>query len=101
MHWIGAAGGAAVVAHPGRYKISGGDMRRLVTEFKTCGGAALEVVTCSHGPEQTRQYARLARDMGLAASRGSDFHGLGESAVLPGKLPPLPAGVTPVWDLRH
>jgi hypothetical protein len=33
----------------------------------------------------------------LLASRGSDFHGPGESHVDLGALPPLPTGLTPVW----
>jgi 3',5'-nucleoside bisphosphate phosphatase len=33
----------------------------------------------------------------MLASSGSDFHGPGESWADLGDMPPLPAGVTPVW----
>jgi hypothetical protein len=35
--------------------------------------------------------------MGFLASCGSDYHGPGEGHVDLGDMPPLPAGVTPVW----
>ena len=95
--WISAAGGIPVMAHPGRYKLSPADIRRLLTDFQIAGGRAIEVVTGSHQPHQYREYAGFAREMGFMASRGSDYHGPGESHFQPGKLPPLPADLTPVW----
>ena len=95
--WIVEAGGIPVVAHPGRYRLSRADMKLLLEEFKEAGGRAIEVVTGSHQPHQYREYAAIAREMDFLASRGSDFHGLDESHFKPGKLPPLPAGLTPVW----
>jgi hypothetical protein len=95
--WIRASGGRAVVAHPGRYKLARGALRQLLGEFKAAGGEGIEVVTGSHSPEQYGEFARLAREFGLLASRGSDFHGPEESVVDLGRLPPLPAGLTPVW----
>jgi len=41
----------------------------------------------------------MAREFGLAASRGSDFHSPDESHTDLGKLPALPADLTPVWSL--
>jgi predicted metal-dependent phosphoesterase TrpH len=95
--WISAAGGVPVIAHPGRYKLSRAEIRMLMEDFKTVGGRAIEVVTGSHQPHQYREYAIIAREMGFLASRGSDYHGPGESHFQPGKLPPLPADLTPVW----
>ena len=40
----------------------------------------------------------MALDFGLYASRGSDFHSPGESRLELGLLPPLPSGLTPVWQ---
>ena len=97
VKWITGAGGVAVVAHPGRYKLSSADMKLMLSEFKAAGGRAIEVVTGSHQPRQYREFAALAREMDFLASRGSDFHALGESHFQPGRLPPLPADVTPVW----
>jgi hypothetical protein len=96
--WIRAAGGIAVLAHPGRYKLDTEQRRALFTTFVALGGRAVEVVTGSHEPRQYAEYAALARQYGLLASRGADYHGPGESRFEPGTLPPLPAGLSPVWD---
>lgn len=95
--WIRAAGGVAVMAHPGRYNYSPLQHDALFDEFKQLGGAGVEVVTGSHTPDQYQRYAVVARHYGLLASRGSDFHGPGEGRVEIGTLPPLPPSVTPVW----
>lgn len=99
VSWINASGGLAVVAHPGRYKLSPEETRMLLREFRDCAGKAIEVLTGSHTPEQYKRYVQLARETGLAASRGSDFHGPGESKVELGALPQLPDGIKRVWDL--
>jgi len=96
--WIHGAGGQAVIAHPGRYKLTGSELRALIAEFRDLGGDALEVVSPSHTGAQFAEFAALARSHGLKASCGSDFHGIGESRLDFGDLPPLPAGVEPVWS---
>lgn len=95
--WIRGAGGIAVIAHPGRYPFSDLAQDALFDEFKQLGGAAIEVTTGSHTPDQYLEYAKLANRYGFLASRGSDFHGPGESRIDLGLLPPLPDSVTPVW----
>lgn len=96
VRWIRGAGGEAVLAHPGRYDFSVGAMQALLQEFRDAGGAAIEVITGSHSPEQCRQYTALALQRGFAASRGSDFHGPEEGAEF-GTLPALDARLRPVW----
>jgi len=96
--WIRGAGGVAVVAHPGRYKFSDLAFDEFITEFKQHGGSALEVTTGSHSVDQYEFYANVAKRYNLMASRGSDFHGPGESRIDLGALPPLPKGVVPVWN---
>jgi len=95
--WIHAAGGQAVLAHPGRYKVTSTGLPRLLSEFRDLGGDAVEVLSPSHQAAQVGQFASLARTYGLAASTGSDYHGPGESWLDLGDLPPLPAGLDPVW----
>ncbi len=95
--WIGASGGIAVVAHPGRYNFSKPELHAFLAEFRDCGGAGIEVVTGSHSPEQYSEFARLAREFGFTASRGSDYHGKGESRADLGALPQLPGDLKPVW----
>ncbi len=98
MEWIIAAGGVAVVAHPGRYKLSTPQLNRFFTEFQGLGGGAIEVMTGSHTTDQYNHFAEVCRCFGFRASRGSDYHGPGESRVEPGSLPPLPKDLTPVWQ---
>ncbi len=97
MAWILGAGGVAVLAHPGRYGLKPLGRATLLDEFKRLGGEAIEVVTGSHRPEEYATWRRVAEEYGFLASRGSDFHGPGESPVMPGGLPPLPASLVPVW----
>ncbi|WP_295857269.1 3',5'-nucleoside bisphosphate phosphatase [uncultured Xylophilus sp.] len=99
VRWITGAGGVAVIAHPGRYRFSANEEYALFSEFKTHGGQGVEVVTGSHTPAEYGTYADMAREFGLAASRGSDFHSPEESHTDLGKLPYLSAGLTPVWEL--
>jgi predicted metal-dependent phosphoesterase TrpH len=97
--WITGAGGAAVIAHPARYKFSANEEFALFTEFKGHGGAGVEVVTGSHTSAEYLTYGAAAKDYGLAASRGSDFHSPDESHTDLGSLPYLPGSLTPVWEL--
>jgi hypothetical protein len=97
MAWILSSGGTAVLAHPGRYGLKPLARATLLEEFKRLGGEAIEVVTGSHRPEEYATWRRVAEEYGFLASRGSDFHGPGESPVEPGRLPPLPASLEPVW----
>jgi predicted metal-dependent phosphoesterase TrpH len=97
LNWIAGAGGIAVVAHPGRYRLSRAEMEQLFDTFKDLGGVGIEVLSGSHNEDQVRDYAHMARRYGFLASRGSDFHGPGESWVDLGRLPELPADLTPVW----
>lgn len=97
VHWIRAAGGMAVIAHPGRYKFSDLAFDEFFSAFKAAGGCGVEVITGSHTEYQYTEFAEVARRRGLLASRGSDFHGPGESRVDLGALPPLPEDLQPVW----
>ena len=97
--WITQAGGIAVIAHPARYKFSTNEEYALFTEFKAHGGQGVEVITGSHTPAEYLSYADTAREFGLAASRGSDFHSPEESHTELGTLPYLPGALTPVWEL--
>jgi predicted metal-dependent phosphoesterase TrpH len=99
VRWITQAGGIAVIAHPARYPFTANEEYALFTEFKAHGGQAVEVVTGSHSAAEAVKYAQTAREFGLAASRGSDFHSPDESHTDLGQLPYLPGELTPVWEL--
>jgi hypothetical protein len=99
VRWITQAGGVATIAHPARYRFTPNEEYALFSEFRQHGGQAVEVVTGAHSAPEALRYADMAREFGLAASRGSDFHSPEESHMDLGGLPPLPAGLTPVWTL--
>jgi hypothetical protein len=97
VDWICGSGGKAVIAHPARYKLGKDLLDDLLFEFRALGGSAIEVITASHTPEQSLLFAHHANRMGLLASRGSDFHGPGESYFDLGRMPEFPVECMPVW----
>ncbi len=99
VSWITNAKGLAIIAHPARYKFTPNEEYALFTEFKAHGGRGVEVVTGSHTAAEYVKYADTAKEFGLAASRGSDFHSPEESRIDLGTLPFLPGELTPVWEL--
>lgn len=98
LGWIKAAGGVAVIAHPGRYRMSNKELGKLFESFRDLGGEAIEVASGSHTPEQIAHFGRQARHYAFMGSQGSDFHGPDESYVDLGRSLPLPDGVVPVWN---
>lgn len=96
--WIRAAGGIAVIAHPGRYRFSEADLSALFERFVAADGQAVEVVSGAHSEADVRKFASVARRHGLLASRASDFHGVEESAVDLGGCVALPPDLQPVWS---
>jgi len=99
VRWIVRSGGTAVLAHPAKYRMTKTTLRALATDFRAAGGAAIEVVCGQQSLNTTTHLARLANDLGLAASCGSDFHHGGNCWSRPGGFPPLPRDVRPVWTL--
>ena len=98
LQWIHQSGGMAVVAHPARYNLAPAQEQAFFDDFSALGGQAVEVVTTAHTPEEVTRYAALARQRGLYASCGSDFHDPKENRIELGALPALPEGLTPVWE---
>jgi len=62
------------LAHPCHYGLTRSKRRKLISEFRTAGGHALEVVNGMQGEHQLGVLAALAREFDLLASTGSDFH---------------------------
>jgi predicted metal-dependent phosphoesterase TrpH len=96
--WINGAGGQAVIAHPARYAMTASKRRKLLQEFVARGGAGLEVVSGSHSRGDNFSMAQLAKNFGLLASAGSDFHGPENPWVELGRLQTLPEGCSPIWQ---
>lgn len=95
--WIISAGGLPVIAHPARYRFTRTRMKRLIGEFRDCGGIALEVMSGSHSRDDAFVFARHAREERLLASAGSDYHGPENPWIDLGRLPAMPEGCRPIW----
>lgn len=59
------------------YELTRSKRRRLIADYIQAGGQALEVVNGMMPAEQVGTMSILAREFGLLASAGSDFHGPG------------------------
>lgn len=97
---IQAAGGLAVLAHPSKYFSGFSKCYELCQRFKELGGDAMEVVNGAQTVKVTRDLAKIAERVGLAASTGSDFHSPAQTWCDLGSQPGLPEALTPVWQLR-
>ena len=93
---IHASGGLAVLAHPGRYKLSTKWLKRLLLLFKESGGDAMEVSLPQQSPQDRANLGLWCREHKLLASVGSDFHAPTSWQEL-GRNLWLPKDVTPVW----
>lgn len=97
--WICAAGGVAVLAHPGKYKLTRTKLCRLTEAFKDHGGKALEVISGRQDARVTQGLGEVAAQFGLYASCGSDFHIPDQPWQELGAFGTLPPSCIPVWDL--
>ncbi|MFC3034667.1 PHP domain-containing protein [Pseudoalteromonas fenneropenaei] len=99
---IKAAGGVAVLAHPGRYKMSNKWLRKLLEEFKVVGGEAIEVALPQQAPCERQFLGQLCQEFQLLGSQGSDFHyplpwsDLGRNLYLPKDC----QGVWQLWETQ-
>jgi 3',5'-nucleoside bisphosphate phosphatase len=81
---IKAAGGCAVLAHPGRMQAGREELKRLVCELEAQGLIGIEAFYPLHDVEETRFYAKLAGDAGMICTYGSDWHGFNEEGPAAG-----------------
>lgn len=72
---ISNAGGVAVMSHPSTLGMGPKAFRVLLEELAHAGLQGIEAYYSEHSPEQEQKYVQLARDLGLVATGGSDFHG--------------------------
>ncbi len=77
---VRSAGGVTSLAHAVWYKNTDALIRALAAE----GLDAIEVFHPDHGPEEEQRLGTLARELSLAATAGSDFHGTPEGRKRPG-----------------
>ena len=62
-------------------------LRNLVIELKGLGLAGLEVYYSEHTPEQEALYLKLAQELDLLITGGSDYHGLNKPEIALGSMP--------------
>ncbi len=92
---IHAAGGKAVIAHPGRYNMTAKWLKRLIQHFIEVGGDGMEVSQPQQAPQERRTLGDYAIQFNLLASQGSDFHyqspwtELGRNLWLPKDVPAI------------
>lgn len=72
---IAEAGGACVLAHPGMWRGEEAVPQELIERMAAAGMAGLEVDHPDHDEEQRAAYRRLAEQVGLVPTGGSDCHG--------------------------
>jgi hypothetical protein len=73
---VRAAGGVTALAHPGQLRLEGREAYAvLLRSLAGAGLGGLEVMHPSHDQDARRMFADLAREVGLVATGGSDFHG--------------------------
>ena len=96
--WIVAAGGIAVLAHPDDYRFTRSKLGELVQAFQGAGGRAMELAAPGRPEASAVALERLCREYGLAASVGSDFHGVGAWRQV-GRTRRVPEDLTAVWEL--
>ncbi|EFL92262.1 PHP domain-containing hypothetical protein [Candidatus Regiella insecticola LSR1] len=93
---IAQSGGQAVLAHPGRYRLTTKWLKRLLSHFSEQGGHGMEVATCQQTLDERVLLGQYAEQYNLLASQGSDFHYPCSWIELGRKLW-LPAKVKPIW----
>ncbi|HET6440495.1 MAG TPA: PHP domain-containing protein [Anaeromyxobacter sp.] len=68
---VRGAGGTVTVAHPGVSRLERGELARLAA----AGVAGMETHHPDHNPSTREKYLRLADELGMVPTAGSDFHG--------------------------
>jgi 3',5'-nucleoside bisphosphate phosphatase len=98
VHWIHAAGGKALIAHPLRYRMTNTKIKKLLIDFKEVLGDGIEVVTGTSTEAEVKLSSQWAKDYNLLVSCGSDFHGWPNQRVQIGNLIELPNPKRAVWS---
>jgi len=97
IHWIHAAGGKALIAHPFRYRMTHTKIKTMLNDFKCVLGDGIEVVTGTSSNEEIQLGNQWAGKYNLLATCGSDFHGWPNQRVRIGNLRDLPDPEKAIW----
>ena len=78
---IHAAHGVAVMAHPRFWTTDPMKLREGLRRLKDRGLDGIEAVYQANAPEETIDHLRAAKELGLAVTAGSDFHGANKPQI--------------------
>jgi hypothetical protein len=79
--------GVPVLAHPFTLNLgSAFALKNTLTELKALGLAGIETIYSEHSPEQEALYLKLAGELGLLVTGGSDYHGDNKPELTLGKM---------------
>lgn len=84
-------GGIPVLAHPGRIPMGEEELDSLILRLVRCGLRGIECVYTEHTASETARFRRMAEELGLLVTGGSDYHGtdgyhkIGEPPFEPGE----------------
>ena len=92
------AGGAAILAHPLKYKFTRMKLNALCEAFKMSGGVSLEIVNGRQTDDETNKLRTLAEKWAFSVSVGSDFHRDWQFGAGLGVDPALAGGLPAVWE---
>jgi predicted metal-dependent phosphoesterase TrpH len=76
IHQIRRIGGVTVLAHPTTVSDDRQELREIITELSETGLDGIEVFNNLAQPEEMEFLRRLALELGLLVTGGSDFHGI-------------------------
>ena len=80
--------GAPVLAHPFTLNLgSAYALKHTLEELTALGLAGIEAIYSEHAPEQEALYLKLAGELGLLVTGGSDFHGENKPELTLGTMP--------------
>lgn len=99
INLIHECGGKASLAHATRYNLTANKVRKLIADFASSGGDAVEL-PASNEPTSTRHMVdRVIKEHDLKVSIGSDFHGSTMPWRVLGGVPKLHEGQVGIWEI--
>ena len=71
---IHECGGIACIAHPGRIQMDFFTREKLIRTLKNCGADGIEGYYSTHTEEETQYFLKLAKELSMLVTGGSDTH---------------------------
>ena len=94
-------GGQASLAHATGYNLTANKVRKLIADFASVGGDAIELPAVNEAPSTRHMVDRVIKEHGLKVSIGSDFHGSTMPWRVLGNVPKLHDGQIGVWEVLY